>query len=94
MVAVRTELLRYSTTRVPTVLALIQTTQTTTWTNIVVSKSGFKPRYHGRDILDLPEKKQRQVRKLFRARLPVDEEEEDEDGGGPVSERTAYRTRG
>jgi MULE transposase domain len=57
------------------------------------TESGFRHHQIGRDINDLPQEKQRQVMKLFKA-LPAPEIEEDEDGGGPVSERTEYRTRG
>ncbi|KAH8779018.1 hypothetical protein BGZ57DRAFT_927219 [Hyaloscypha finlandica] len=47
------------------------------------TESGFRHHQIGRDINDLPQEKQRQVMKLFKA-LPAPEIEEDEDGGGPA----------
>jgi hypothetical protein len=63
--------------------------------------SGYLRVVEGRDINELPLEKQLKVRQLLRERfgeeepLEVDEGDQDnEDKGGPVAERTAYRTRG
>jgi hypothetical protein len=57
------------------------------------TESGFRHHQISRDINDLPQEKQRQVMKLFKA-LPAPEIKEDKDRGSPISERTEYRTRG